>query len=109
MRPADRMGGSRPDAGRGLGRDAGVTGRGGRQGRQPGPFNARSPAASCGSSRTFAFDPNNPITLTGTIDSNGNVNIPDLGADVPRIPIRRRLDLTVRINPAAPITGRSTR
>ena len=52
---------------------------------------------------TFAFDPNDPIKLTGTIASNGDVNIPESGQHYPSF----ELDggYTVYIRSAAPITG----
>jgi len=51
----------------------------------------------------FEFDPNNPITFTGTIQSNGAVNIPESGQNYP--PIQIEGGYTVRIMSAAPITG----
>lgn len=51
----------------------------------------------------FEFDPNNPITFTGTVASNGNVNIPESGQNYP--PIQIEGGYTVRIMSAAPITG----
>ena len=56
--------------------------------------------------QTFGFDPNNPITFTGSVDSQGNVNIPTAGQVYPPFMIQQSgLNLTVTIKPAAPITG----
>lgn len=53
-------------------------------------------------SNSFDFDPNDPITFTGTVGSNGNVNVPTSGQNYPPI---KNGDQTIRIMPAAPITG----
>jgi uncharacterized repeat protein (TIGR01451 family) len=56
--------------------------------------------------QTFGFDPNNPITMSGNVDSAGNVNIPQSGMNFPAMPVSTGgFDLTVHINPAAPVTG----
>jgi uncharacterized repeat protein (TIGR01451 family) len=56
--------------------------------------------------QTFGFDPSNPITMSGTVDSAGNVNIPQSGMNFPAMPVSTGgFDLTVHINPAAAVTG----
>lgn len=52
---------------------------------------------------SFGFDPNNPITFTGTVASNGSVNIPESGQNYP--PFKIDGGYTATIMPAAPITG----
>ncbi len=73
----------------------------------PGPFNATVTDGFLRiGSQTFGFDPNNPITFNGTINSGGTVNIPTSGMNFPALPVSAGgFDLTVHINPAAPITG----
>ena len=73
----------------------------------PGPFNASVTGGFLRiKTQTFGFDPGNPITFAGTIDSQGNVNIPTSGQTYPPMPISTGgFDLTVRINPAQAITG----
>src|SRR5690242_9987864 len=73
----------------------------------PGPFNATVTDGFLRiGSQTFGFDPNNPITFNGTINSAGDVNIPTSGMNFPAMPVSTGgFDLTVHINPAAPITG----
>ncbi len=73
----------------------------------PGPFNASVTGGFLRiKTQTFGFDPGNPITFAGTIDSQGNVNIPTSGQTYPPMPISAGgFDLTVRINPAQAITG----
>jgi uncharacterized repeat protein (TIGR01451 family) len=73
----------------------------------PGPFNATVTDGFLRiGDQSFGFDPNNPITFAGTINSAGDVNIPTSGMNFPAMPVSAGgFDLTVHINPAAPITG----